>query len=418
MIASATSSRVDGRRWAVVALLFLAVLVNYVDRGNLSVVAVPLMKDFGIGADSMGILLSAFFFTYTALQIPVGYVVDRFGLKWTYAAAFLVWSLASAAVGMASSFGQVLAFRLLLGVGEAVAQPASLAYIRQNFDEDQQGLPSGIYLAGMMIGPAAGAYFGALLLDQLTWRQLFIYTGLGGLIWLIPWIWLVSPQKRQAAETKHETALRVDWHSLVRNPVCWGVTFGAFFYSYYWYFCLTWLPSYLVMEHGLSFLKMGTYTALPLLGMAIVSTIAGRVGDRLISKGRSALNVRRAFVVAGFAAGSSMLLLLVFHSVNTVFVILACALLGLGLASANYWALSQVISPRGVIGRVIGYQNTVSNLAGICAPIITGHLVGETKNFQLAIAFACTALLLACACFALLVTPKGVAKFRLAIGHS
>jgi len=111
MIASATASRIDGRRWAVVALLFLAVLVNYVDRGNLSVVAVPLMKDFGIGADSMGILLSAFFFTYTALQIPVGYIVDRFGLKWTYAAAFLIWSLASAAVGMASSFGQVLAFR-------------------------------------------------------------------------------------------------------------------------------------------------------------------------------------------------------------------------------------------------------------------------------------------------------------------
>ncbi len=417
MIGAATSSSHDGRRWGVVVLLFLAILVNYVDRGNLSVVAVPLMKDFGIGTDSMGVLLSAFFFTYTALQIPAGYVVDRFGLKWTYAAAFVLWSLASAAVGMASSFGQVLAFRLLLGVGEAVAQPASLAYIRKNFSEKEQGLPSGVYLAGMMIGPAAGTYFGALLLDQMTWRQLFIYTGLGGLVWLVPWMLLVSSRNtQQAATSKSAMPLRVDWQSLLKNPVYWGVTFGAFFYSYYWYFCLTWLPSYLVMEHRLSFLKMGTYTAVPLLGMAIVSIIAARVGDRLIAKGRSALNVRRAFVVAGFAAGSSMLLLSVFKSINAVFIVLACALLGLGLAAANYWALSQVISPRGVIGRFIGYQNTVSNMAGICAPIITGWLVGETKNFGLAIAFACTALLLACGCFAFLVTPKGVANFRRDLG--
>ena len=201
-------AQVDRRKWAIVGLLFVAVLINYIDRGNLSIVAVPLMKDFGISTVSLGTLLSAFFWTYTFLQIPVGFMVDRFGLKWAYAIAFLIWSLASAAVGIASSFGQILAFRLLLGVGESVAQPASLAYIRQNFDEDQQGLPSAIYLAGMMIGPATGAFVGAAMLESMDWRSLFIYTGLGGLVWLIPWIWLMpsSSAKPKRVATQILTA--------------------------------------------------------------------------------------------------------------------------------------------------------------------------------------------------------------------
>jgi len=409
-------AQVGTRRWAVIALLFLAVLVNYVDRGNLSIVAVPLMKEFGMSPVSLGTLLSAFFWTYTLLQIPVGFVVDRFGLKWAYAIAFLIWSVASAAVGIASSFGQVLAFRLLLGVGESVAQPASLAYIRQNFDEDQQGLPSAVYLTGMMIGPAAGAFLGAALLQTLGWRELFIYTGLGGLLWLIPWLWLV-PAGRQKPTRTDDRVVHLEWSRLLANPTCWGITFGAFFYSYFWYFCLTWLPSYLVMTHGLSFLKMGAYTGVPLLGMAIVSMIAGRAADRIISRGKRPLLVRRAFVVSGFAAGSTLLLLLVVHSVTAVFAVLVCSLLGLGLASANYWAMTQTISPARVIGRVIGYQNTIANLAGICAPILTGYLVGETKNFRVAILFAGVALLLACAAFAFLVTPKGAEEFRTVVGN-
>ncbi len=409
---------VGTRRWAVIALLFLAVLVNYVDRGNLSIAAVPLMKEFGISPVSLGTLLSAFFWTYTLLQIPVGFVVDRFGLKWAYAIAFLVWSVASAAVGIASSFGQVLAFRLLLGVGEAVAQPASLAYIRQNFEEDQQGLPSAVYLTGMMIGPAAGAFLGAALLQTLGWRELFIYTGLGGLVWLVPWLLLAPAGSQKPKPTlSDKPPVQVEWGRLLANPTCWGITFGAFFYSYFWYFCLTWLPSYLVMTHGLSFLKMGAYTALPLLGMAIVSMIAGRAADKIISRGRKPLLVRRAFVVTGFAAGSSLLLLLVVHSVTAVFVVLVCSLLGLGLASANYWAMTQTISPARVIGRVIGYQNTIANLAGICAPILTGYLVGETKEFRIAILFAGVSLLLACAAFAFLVTPKGAEDFRAVVGR-
>src|ERR1700686_3208341 len=116
---SSASQPLERGRWGMIGLLFFAILINYIDRGNLSIAAVPLMHDFGVSAGRMGSLLSAFFWTYALLQVPAGYMVDRFGLKWTYGAAFLLWSVASAAVGFANSFTQILLLRLLLGVGEA-----------------------------------------------------------------------------------------------------------------------------------------------------------------------------------------------------------------------------------------------------------------------------------------------------------
>ena len=176
----------------------VAVLINYIDRGNLSIVCVTLMKDFGISPVSLGTLLSAFFWTYTLLQIPVGFVVDRFGLKWAYAAAFLLWSLGHRLLwALRHRSGRFWRSGCSWGVGESVAQPASLAYIRQNFDEDQQGLPSARHSPGMMIGPATGAFVGAAMLESIDWRSLFIYTGLGGVVWLIPWLWLM-PQSSKA----------------------------------------------------------------------------------------------------------------------------------------------------------------------------------------------------------------------------
>jgi len=135
-------------RWAVVSLLFLGVLVSYIDRGNLSIAAVPIMKDLKLSPAVMGTLMSAFFWSYSLLQIPAGYLIDRFGYKWTYGAAFILWSLASTGIGLAHSFYQILFLRLLLGVGEAVAGPASLSFIKRHFQPEEQGLPTSIYVSG------------------------------------------------------------------------------------------------------------------------------------------------------------------------------------------------------------------------------------------------------------------------------
>ena len=206
----------------MVGLLFVAVLVNYIDRNNISVAAVPVMAEFGFSPSAAGALMSAFFWSYTLLQIPSGWAVDRFGPRWTYGVAFLLWSLSSAAIGLARSFGQIFGLRLVLGASQAAVQPVSLSYIRRHFTESEQGLPTGIYISGMMIGPAVGGFLGGVLLERLGWREMFVLTGLVPCLWLLPWFWL-APKGRGAAQSaavssSHKLPLR----KLFSNPVRLG----------------------------------------------------------------------------------------------------------------------------------------------------------------------------------------------------
>ena len=406
----------DARKWVIVWLLFAAILINYIDRGNLSIVAVPLMRDFGVSPPAMGTLLSAFFWTYAFLQIPAGYAVDRFGLKWTYACAFVLWSFASAAVGFASSYGQILALRLLLGVGEAAAAPASLAFIRRSFTEDRRGLPTAVYLAGMTVGPALGAALGAGLMERLGWRMLFIFTGLGALIWLIPWLWLAPGGAAAPAPSTPGDRRRFDWKPLLALPTLWGILMGTFFYSYHWYFCLTWMPSYFVMARGLSFLRMGAYVALPLLVMAAMSMLSGRLADIVIRRTGRPIHVRKLFIATGFLIGGTILAVPALRSPEAALGAFTVSLFGIGIASANYWALSQAMSPLSIVGRVIGGQNMIANFAGICAPVITGMLVGRTNNFDLAILASGSAMIIAAASFFFLVREKDAEAFRSSAG--
>lgn len=411
MAASIIRHAPDGRRWVIVVLLFVAMLVNYVDRGNLSIAAVPLMREFGISPAAMGALLAAFFWTYGFLQIPAGYLVDRFGLKWTYASAFLLWCSASFAIGLAGSFQQILALRLLLGVGESAATPASLAYIRRNFHEDQQGLPTAVFVSGMLLGPAVGAFLGTYLLTRLGWRILFILTGLGALIWLVPWfIWAPTAPTRPAIRATSSPKAAIPWGMLITTPTFWGITISAFFYSYFSYFCLTWLPSYLVMVRGYSFLKMGAYTAAPYLGSILVSFSSARIADKLISRVGHPILVRKLFVSAGFILGSSIVLLLVLHSSGGVLATLSFSLLGIGLATGNYWAVTEALSPRPIVGRVVGYQNMIAGVGGICAPMLTGFLVGKTNSFDLSVLIASAALLVAAGAYLVLLRERDVSS--------
>jgi MFS family permease len=387
---------VDPRRWHVLTLLLAAVVINYVDRGNLNITAVPVMKELGISPAGMGTLLSAFFWTYALAQIPSGYLADRYGLKWTYAAGFLLWSSVSIGIGLAQSLGQILVLRLLLGLAEAVAIPAGMAYIRRNFAPHEQGLPTGIFAAGAMYGPAVGTFLGSYLLTVIGWRWIFILTGAGALIWLLPWFVYAPAHRRGLLEqsTATPSMSSESWRFLRGNRLVWGITLGVFFYQYSFYFCLTWMPAYLIMERHYSFLSMGLFTGLPLLVMGTISILGGRASDLCARRFGSPLAVRRGFVAGGMLTGG--IFILVLSQVESRFATgaaMLCAFAGIGIAGTNYWALTQLVCPSRLIGRVVGAQNTIGNIAGICAPLLTGVLVGREKNFQLAITLAGISLL-------------------------
>jgi len=168
-------------------LLGVAIVINYVDRGNLSIAAPLVKSELRLSATQLGFLFSAFFYTYTALQFVVGGIVDRLGANWVLGAGLLVWSVATIATGFAGGFVALLALRLLLGIGEAVAFPCTSKVIAQNVPPENRGLANGVVTAGLKLGPAIGAVGAGLLVAKYGWRPVFWGMGVASLLWLPAW---------------------------------------------------------------------------------------------------------------------------------------------------------------------------------------------------------------------------------------
>jgi MFS family permease len=371
--------------WTIVTLLAVANVIAYVDRSNLSVaIAADEFKGFFRLTDAQrGDLSSAFFWTYAFLQIPAGAVADRWGVKGPLAIGFLLWSLVSAATGWATALWQVFVLRMLLGVGEAVITPGAMRWIRFHIDEKRRGLATGIFFAGAKLGPAIGTQVAVFLLLAYGWRQMFVILGLGCLVWLVPWWLLVrndAPQETPAAAAAQ--APEVSFADVFRTPAIYGIIVGTFAYNYFNYFCLTWLPAYFVEQWKFSLTSMGWYTAFSFGGMAVVAIVAGAVADRIIARGGDPVRIRKRFTVAGLLVASTEIIGVMSGSREIAVVFAVVSLSGLGLATANYWALTQTLMPKAAIGRITGVQNFASNLSGIVAPIMTGRLVALTGSYE------------------------------------
>ncbi|HZT32687.1 MAG TPA: MFS transporter [Bryobacteraceae bacterium] len=402
------------RRYFIVGLIFLGMLISYVDRGNLSIAAASMMRDFRLSPAAMGTLLSAFFWTYAGFQLPAGAIVDRFGIRRTYAAAFLLWSLASAAIAITRGMTDVIAFRMLLGMAEAVGPVASLSFIRQYFAGRDQGTPTAIYIAGQNIGPALGALLGTLLIDRMGWRLMFAATGLVPLLWLPFWLWLVPAHRPQAIEEPRPQPVaggHLPWGAVLASPAFWAMCLCIFLSSYYWYFTLTWVPTYLTLSRGFSNLEMGRVLSTPLFVMAVMNVAAGFVADRLAKRTGSVFRVRVLFCAAGYACATCILLLLILPHRSAVFPVLLVSMCAIGIGNANYWAISQHAPPPHLTGRTIGFLNTLSTIAGAVAPLATGWLLGPEKNFGVALGVAGISPLLASACL-LLAGPKALDRMK------
>jgi MFS family permease len=399
----------DSRRWYVVGLLALGAIIAYIDRVNLSVAVIdPDFKAaFQLTTQDRGLATSAFFWSYAALQIPAGWLIDRYGSRSPYAIGFFVWSILSAATALTTGFGHLLAIRLLLGAGEAVMHPASLRWIKFNFDEKDRGLAIGLYMAGSKYGPAIGTLASAWLIQAYGWRTMFAVLGIGCLLWLIPWLLLVKPDRPSPAQNvARQQDPGIPMSRLFASPVIWGTILGTFCYMYFVYFCLTWMPAYLNEARGLSLGSSSLYTTFSFAGMATVGIIGGWAADRLIARGWDAVNVRKGFTIAGFVIASTEMIGAYSSSLNVALFFSVFSLSGLGLATANYWALTQTLIPGGSIGRMVGIQNTAASLPGIVAPILTAWLVTRTGNYEASMQAIWFFLLLGIASYIFLVRRK------------
>jgi len=190
------------RSWGLVFLLAVAMIVSFFDRGNLAVSAPVLAPELGLSTWALGLLLSAFFWTYAVAQIGSGWLVDRVEVRWVYAAGFLLWSSATLATAFVGSFAGLLSMRLLLGVGESVTYPATSRILAVVIPERRRGLANSLVDLGARLGPALGTMCGALLVARLGWRGLFLIAGGAGLIWLVPWLVKAPRRLTPAPQTK------------------------------------------------------------------------------------------------------------------------------------------------------------------------------------------------------------------------
>lgn len=362
----------------VLFLLWFSVFLNYIDRSNLSIAAPQLKGELGLSATQLGVLLSAFFWTYACWQIPAGWLVDRFEVKWVFASGFLIWSAATAVTGVLHSFAALVMVRVILGLGESVAYPSYSKIIANHFPLSRRGLANAVVASGLCFGPSFGMLFGGLFVGHFGWRPVFIALGLASLMWLGPWVaWMPRIPGRTARLKLPSPGLP----QIVARPEWLATALALFSGNYVNYFLLTWLPFYLVRERGFSMNGMAKVGGSTMLTAAVAAIVCGKLSDRWITAGATTTRVRKSFLVVGCLMSGGFLVASVLTSRTGSIVFLMLAGVGVGMVSANMWAVTQTLAGPNAAGRWAGAQNFIGNLSGAVAPALTGVLVDRTGNF-------------------------------------
>jgi MFS transporter, ACS family, D-galactonate transporter len=383
------------RRWGIVGLLFVASLINYLDRATISV-ALPLISvSLNLAAASKGLLLSAFFTSYALMQVPVGWCVDRFNLRWIYSALFALWSFACGLTGLAGSLGALIAFRVLLGIGESIYLPGGTKIVSVLFEPRERGLPCGIFDSGTRAGLVFGAPAVAWLIVLFGWRKMFSFVGFSALVWLIPW-WMVFPARLSGRGQGPATTRPAEsfWDVLkhLRSRDLIGICLGFFCFDYYWYLLVTWLPDYLVTVRHLTILKAGLYASLPYFVWGISEPIGGWIADRLISSGWDETRSRKWLITVAFISGLLLIPAARAQNAHSAIILIMGASL-VGLATGNLFGVLQSCAPPEEVGVWTGFENFAGNVGGVIAPAATGLLIARTGSYLPGFALAALVLL-------------------------
>jgi MFS family permease len=368
----------------LLVLLGLAIVINYVDRGNLSIAAPVIQRELKLSATQLGVLFSAFFYTYTALQFVVGGWVDRLGASRVLGAGLLVWSVATIAMGFSGGFVALLALRLLLGVGESVAFPCTSKVIAQNIPPGNRGLANGVVTAGLKLGPAVGAFGAGMLIAEYGWRPVFWGMGIASLLWLPAW-WRWRPRQQATGES---TSAAIGYARIFGQRSFWGCAAGHFSFNYLSYFFLTWLPLYLAHERGLSQQELARSAGAYYLVDSASALLTGWLCDRSIERGARASLVRKAASAGGQVTAAAAMVACAFATRESYYAWLLVAAVGSGAAGCGVFLFSQTIAGPRAVGQWSALQNGFGNFAGLLGPTLTGFLVDRSGHFFSAFALA------------------------------
>jgi MFS transporter, ACS family, D-galactonate transporter len=413
-----SSKGIPHRRWVIAILLGCGVLINYFDRVNLSVAKQALEKDFGITNVGFGYLLSAYNWTYAALQLPTGILLDRFGVQTIGRISAMIWSLACLWGAFSPGVRTFFASRLLLGVGEAPTFPQNAKATAHWFPHQERSLATAIFDSAAKLSTAIGVPLIGLALIHFGWRFSFAMTGVASFMFFLAFFFfyrspnhdknLSDRERRYIAEnggvkdTEAEKSGARLLYLLKKRKVL-GLALGFAAYNYCFYLFLTWLPSYFTGALHLSLHRSIFYTAIPwLFATAADLIVGGWLVDALVRRGFNDSFVRQAILCGGMAIGLSLLGTLFTRTPVAAVWWISLSIGGLAASAPVAWSAPSLLAPHGSVAKVGGIMNFANQLAAIAAPIVTGYLIGFTNDYKRAFVAAAVAIVIGIAGYAFL----------------
>lgn len=387
-------------RYVVAIMLFLTVVINYMDRSNLSVAAPLISAEFGLDTAQQGLLLSAFGWTYAAMQLPGGWLVDRVPPRLLYPICLVLWSVATIFMGMAGSFVALIVLRLAVGGFEAPAYPINNKVVTAWFPERERATAIGFYTSGQFIGLALLTPVLIWLQHAMSWHWVFVITGAVGVLWGMLWYLLYrNPMDSKRANTAEIEYIRAggglvslgsdeanevkpkltkkDFALVLGRRKLWGIYIGQFCLTSTLWFFLTWFPTYLVSYRQMDYIKTGFLTSLPFIAALVGVLISGVLSDFMLKRGVSLGTARKLPIIIGLLLSMSMIGAIFTDSTALVITFMSIAFFGNGLASIT-WSLVSALAPARLIGLTGGMFNFIGNLSSIATPIVIGLLVTKT----------------------------------------
>lgn len=389
-------------RFAILALISLAVAVNYLDRAVIGIASPSMAQEFALPPVAMGLIFSAFSWSYFAAQIPGGLALDRFGARRVYLVALAGWSLSTLLHATATGFASLFGWRISLGLFEAPCFPANSNIVGAWFPRAERARAIGVYTAAEYVALGFASPLLLWVLHSHGWRALFLVSGMLGLVLVPLWSKLYrEPAEhpgintaelalirdgggRVAGETAAFTSTRL-WQ-LARHPQIIALCIGQFAVYSTFVFFLTWFPTYLATARHMAWIRLGFFASLPYLAGFFGILFAGWLSDFLLQRGASLNNTRKIPVIAGLLLASSIVLANYVESDAVVVAILSLAFFAQAMSSSGWSVLSE-IAPAGTLGMVGSLFSAAANLSGIVTPLVIAAIYQQTGSFNLALAF-------------------------------
>lgn len=403
---------VPKRRWRIAFLLGLGVIINYFDRINLSVSHAALITTFAISNVTFGYLSAAFNWTYALCQLPVGVLLDKFGVRRIGCISTLVWSVACFGAAVTPSLSGFFAARYLLGVAEAPIFPANGKAIARWFPSKERGTAISLFDGAAKFAPAIGVPLIGILLLRVGWRWSFAATGAASLLYFLLFYWIyrepeddaglsarerehIFAEKAHAEATASVNSAAASLGYLLRRKKVLGLSLGFGSYNYVFYLLLAWLPSYLSYALNLNLMRSFLYTGVPwLIATASDVLIGGCLVDWLIARGWNEDRVRRTVLIGGSSLGLGILGTAFAHTASAALLWVSISIGGLAAAAPVGWTAATLIAPRNSVGSVGGIVNLSSQISGILAQIVTGYVVTAMHSFAWAFGISAAYLII------------------------